>query len=206
MEFVRLDITDPESIAAAVSDVLQRHPDLNVLVNNAGMISDDDPAEPIDDEILVRTVETNLVGPIRMISAVIEHLRATPRSTIINVTSLAGYTPMAKSPLYSATKAAMHSYTLSLRYRLGDTGPKVVEIAPPYTRTAFQQVNLSDPRAMPLEAFLAETLIALERGDAEAYVPMARERRDAQRQDDIAATEKFNTALGTSPALSAQTE
>ena len=133
-----------------------------------------------------------------MISAFIEQLRATPESAILNVTSMLGYAPLASSSLYSATKAAMHSYTLSLRYRLGGTDPEVIEIAPPFTRTGLQTINLTDPRAMPLDEFIAE---ALEAGDAEAYTDRAACAATPGRTDDIGITEQFNASLGWAPIL-----
>lgn len=160
MTAVELDITDPASISAVASQLLTEHPDLNVLINNAGIMLPDQAAGPIDDKLIVDTVTTNLVGSIRMTSALIEHLKSKDDAVVAYTSSVLGFVPMAVTAVYSATKAAVHSYALSQRFLLRNSGVRVLEIAPPWVRTDLMN-SREAAEAMPLDQFIEETMAML---------------------------------------------
>ncbi len=194
MAWIELDIADAQNIAAAVAALIADHPALNVLINSAGIQRLETGDGPIDDELLTATVATNLLGPIRLSSALIPHFRTLDRATIVHVSSMLGYLPLAAVSVYCATKAALHSFVMSQRYTLRDTSIEVLEIAPPYVQTPLLNGE-SDPRAMPLDQFIAETMEVLATDAQEVLVPIAKARRDALRQDEVVKMTAFNAMM-----------
>ncbi len=125
IDTVELDIGNAEQIRDVARHLIERYPSLNVLINNAGIMPFDDAAGAVDDEQAVRLVNTNLLGPVRMSGALVEHLKKQPQSYIVNNSSVLAYVPLAATALYSATKAAIHSYSMSQRFALRATPPSV---------------------------------------------------------------------------------
>jgi uncharacterized oxidoreductase len=163
MASLTVDVTDPAGLRSFVARLAQEHPALNVLINNAGIMRPEglltDPVEVSDAEAMV---ETNLLGPIRLTAALLPLLRRQPRATVMNVSSGLAFLPLAMTPTYCATKAAIHSYSQALRYQLRDTAVEVLELAPPYVATALMgEDNVTDPRAMPLDEFIGEVMSLL---------------------------------------------
>jgi len=160
MASVTLDITNSAAIQAFAEEVIELHPSLNVLINNAGISRLEDlKAQSEDTTKAEAMITTNLLGPIRLTTALLPHLRKQARATIINVTSGLAFVPLPIAPTYSATKAALHSYTESLRVQFKDTPLEFLEIIPPYVQTALGgQAQAADPRAMPLKDYIAETM------------------------------------------------
>jgi uncharacterized oxidoreductase len=194
MQSVELNVEDPASIAAVAKKVVAENPKLNVLINNAGIMRIDDAAGAVDDGLLVSTITTNLLGPIRMTGALIEHLKKQPQATVINVSSGLGFVPLATSAVYSATKAAMHSYTLSLRYKLKGSSVTVLELAPPWVQTDLMNSN-RDPRAMPLAPFIEETMKVLGSDAEEVLVERVKMLRNNAGPGDTAFVTQFNDMI-----------
>ncbi|MGV0743452.1 SDR family oxidoreductase [Mycolicibacterium sp. XJ870] len=161
MQYLVLDQTDPADIARFAAALAALRPELNVLINNAGIQRPEDLTTG-DVQAAVTQIATNLLGPIRLTAALLPGLASQPSAAIINVTSGLAFVPNAAMPTYSATKAALHSYTQSLRHQLRDTAIEVIEIIPPQVRTALRDTD--DPRAMPLEDYIAETMTLLTAG------------------------------------------
>lgn len=155
------DIRDGRSILRLFETVTEKHPNLNMLVAMAGIMLPEKVLDPDSLEVAEHTIATNLLGPIRLIHAFAPFLVSQPEAAILTITSGLAYVPLPITPTYSATKAAIHSYTESLREQLRDTSVQVIEIAPPLTRTALMGSE-NNERAMPLDDFLSETISLLE--------------------------------------------
>jgi uncharacterized oxidoreductase len=163
LDTVRIDTADPASVEAAAKEVLERHPDLNVLVTMAGIMRAEDWRRPEGFlESAESVVNTNVLGPIRLIAAFVEHLQARPDATIMTVTSGLAFAPLRATPSYNASKAAIHMLSESLRLQLADTSVKVVELVPPSVQTPLTPGHEDDPHAMPLDDYIAEVMGLIE--------------------------------------------
>lgn len=199
MSAVELDIQDLSSIEATAAQLIKDFPDLNVLFNNAGIMLYDDAAGLIDEDVLVSTVTTNLLGPIRMSSALIEHLKNKEEAAIINTTSALGFVPFAATATYSATKAALHSYTLSQRYLLKDSTVKVLEIVPSGVQTDLMTDLKDSPYAMPLASFIEATIKILSTDTEEVIVEEAKMLRNNPGPNEGSFVTQFNDMASQAP-------
>jgi short-subunit dehydrogenase involved in D-alanine esterification of teichoic acids len=160
---VRIDTADAESIRAAATEVLDKHPDLNVVVAMAGIMRVEDwhraegflaSAEEV--------VTTNVLGPIRLLGAFLEHLITRPDATIVTVSSGLAFAPLKATPSYNASKAAIHMLSESLRLQLADTVVRVLELEPPAVRTGLLPGQEDSEFAMPLDEFADEVIALLD--------------------------------------------
>jgi uncharacterized oxidoreductase len=161
MKTMELDIAKKEEVLSFAEHIAAKFPSLNVLINNAGVMRAEKLLSQQEDMVdMEAIVTTNLLGPLRLTSALLPHLSKQPSATIMNVSSGLAFVPLVLTPTYCATKAAIHSYTQSLRYQLKKTNVEIVELIPPYVATDLMG-GRSDPRAMPLDQFIAEVMSIL---------------------------------------------
>lgn len=160
MKAVVLDIDSPGSIREFADQVVKESPDLNAVIHNAGIMRPENLLDPEGNQSTVdATITTNLLGPVRLNAALLPHLLKQPKATIMTVSSGLAFIPLALTPTYNATKAAIHSYSQSLRYQLRSTGVEVIELVPPYVQTELMgSAQASDPRAMPLKEFIDDVM------------------------------------------------
>ncbi|WP_337267466.1 SDR family oxidoreductase [Oryzifoliimicrobium ureilyticus] len=184
IKICELDVADAATLDARLGEILASNPAINVLVNNAGVYSAENPRRRRDLKPAEQMVETNLLAPIRITNALIDHLSAQANAAIVNVSSGIGFVPYPAAPTYSATKAALHSYTAALRPLLKGK-VEVIEIIPPQVQTELTPGQSQDPNSMPLYDFADEVMTLLHHEDdsspAEICVERVRQFRDAER-------------------------
>ena len=203
MKSAIFDIGNGSAIPVFADKLKVDFPALNVVIHNAGIMR----LESLRDGSVTdaeATVTTNLLGPIRLTAALLPLLEKQPRAVIMTVSSGLAFVPMATTPAYCATKAAIHSYTQSLRYQLKDTSVQVLELIPPYVQTELagtRQAN--DPNAMPLKDYIAETMNILKTspGTTEICVERVKPLRFAEANGSYDAFfKKFNDGVAAAMA------
>ena len=160
MKSIKVDMTSFDSIKTFAAQITTDYPSLNAVIHCAGVMVPEDLVNgknfQSDDDL---TVNTNLLGPIRLTEELLPSLRKQTRAAIMTVSSGLAFVPLAMTPTYCATKAAIHSYTQSLRYQLKDTSIQVIELIPPYVQTTLMgDSQANDPNAMPLNEFISEAM------------------------------------------------
>ncbi|WP_343691919.1 SDR family NAD(P)-dependent oxidoreductase [Chitinophaga sp.] len=175
------DIADAAAREELVEWVYANYPATNVLINNAGVQLAMDLSQPVDPRRIHEEINTNLVGPVHLGSLFAPHLANQENPVIINVTSGLAWLPAAFMPVYCATKAAMHSFTLSQRWQLRNTNIKVIELAPPSVDTELGHDRRADKTqshgGIPIPEFIQEAMAALMEGELEAAIGGAKDLR-----------------------------
>lgn len=158
MKAAVLDVQDSSAIDRFAENAPHEYPGLNLLINNAGIMVPENLNEP-GFSTIQSTIETNLLAPIRLTLGLLPALKRQPHAIVMNVSSGLAFVPMAMTPTYCATKAAIHSWTQSLRHQLKTSGIQVLELIPPYVQTDLMgEHQRTDPRAMPLRDFITEVM------------------------------------------------
>lgn len=159
-----VDVQDTSKLKDFASKITSQHPKLNVLINMAGIMKAEALADAADYDVIDSVIATNFTAPLHLTGLLLPILKQQQEATIVTVTSGLAFTPLALTPTYCATKAAMHAWSLSLRYQLKDTNVRVVELVPPYVQTELMgEQQAKDPNAMPLADFIEETMQLFEK-------------------------------------------
>lgn len=157
LHYAVLDTTDEEGTQAVAAELIAAYPGLNAVIHCAGIMRGESLRAGATE--LQATLATNLVGPIRLDGLLLGHFLKQPHAAIVTVSSGLAFLPLALTPSYCATKAAVHSYSQSLRYQLKGTAVKVHELVPPYVQTQLMgERQANDPHAMPLKDFIDEVM------------------------------------------------
>lgn len=171
LHILKSDVSDPAAITALHRGVLAQFPNLDTLINNAGIMRNLKFNQDQNLEDVTREIEINLSGPVRMIQAFLPHLKTRPSALIVNVSSGLAFIPLTAAPIYSATKAAIHSFTQSLRVQLDETNVTVVELAPPGVETPLFRgefaEELNGQKGMDVQVLAKKAILAIEAGKLE---------------------------------------
>jgi len=175
MTFQTLNVESADAIRAFAARIVADYPALNVLINNAGIMRAENLlTEPFDLSDAEATITTNLLGPIRLTAALLPHFRQQPSATVITVSSGLAFVPLTATPTYNATKAAIHSYSQSLRFQLRETSVGVIELIPPAVQTDLMPGHNENPNAMPLAEYIQESMALLQANPEAAEIQVER--------------------------------
>jgi uncharacterized oxidoreductase len=166
---ITCDVSDDLSAAEMVNTVLKDYPSLNMLVNNAGMMHLHDVAKgSLALALQKKEIMTNVYGVISLCDRFIPHLMTQKQAAIVNVTSGLAYMPFVASPVYAATKAAIHSYSLSIRSALKNTSVSVFEVLPPVVDTEMSHgIDMPGMKKMSAEKLAQITISKINKGQSE---------------------------------------
>ena len=168
-----IDLSDRQSIAECAGWLKENHPDLNLLINNAGIQKVLKFDRELEEADLCAEMDVNFTGLLLLTNALLPTLLAQPEAGIVNVTSGLAYVPLASTPVYCATKAALRSFSASLRYQLRETGVRVIEVIPPKVDTALHRDQNVELPGLSVEKFIEETLVGLNKGREQIFVGRA---------------------------------
>jgi uncharacterized oxidoreductase len=189
MHGIQLNVQEPADIEAFASRIREQFPQLNVLINNAGISKPEDlTSDSIDFSVTQSIVQTNILGVLQLTALLLPTLKQQPHSTIVTTTSGLAFVPLSPYPTYCATKAFLHSWLQSLRVQLQETAVEVLELPPPYVQTELDGARqANDPAAMPLADYIAEVMQILSTPNpphGEILVDRVNEYRFAERNGD----------------------